>query len=57
MLYGAFVVTSLDMLRRLISCRIIVIIIIIIIIITSCYGATQPTLSSALQPYSLYNTV
>jgi len=31
--------------------------IIIIIIIATCYGATQPMLSSALQPYSLYNTV
>jgi len=36
---------------------IISIIIIIIIIIITCYGTTQPMLSSALQPYSLYNTV
>ena len=32
-----------------------IIIIIIIIIITTCYGATQPVLSSALQQYSVYN--
>ena len=31
------------------------IIIIIIIIITTCHGATQPVLSSALQQYSVYN--
>jgi len=32
-------------------------IVIIIIIITTCYGATQLMLSSALQQCSLYNTV
>jgi len=34
---------------------IIIIIIFIIIIITTCYGATQPVLSSALQQYSVHS--